>query len=154
MAVKWVGDLPPTYAPTKWREVWNKNRSQKEASFLWSVYQKAIAVNYWRAQVIPRNPLIPRDPLIPRIDARCTCCLAGTAKTILHRFYHCSKTINAWIYGLTILYLSRNAHCFNNNNWIVTKIQYLLWEATLNLGRMAWAKAQHLCQQRPRQASK
>jgi hypothetical protein len=24
-----------------------------------------------------------------------------------------------------------------------------MWEATFNLGRMAWAKAQHLCQQRP-----
>jgi hypothetical protein len=58
-------------------------------------------VNYWWAQIIPR------DPLVPRIDARCICCLGRPPETILHRFHHCDKAHAAWDYGLTILYLSQ-----------------------------------------------
>jgi hypothetical protein len=100
MSEKWSGDVPPTYTPN-WRDVWHKSRPQKEAGFLWSVFHKAVAVNYWRAQVIPRNPQIPRP------DSRCICCLGGVTETILHRFHHCVKTQAAWTFGLTTLYLSQ-----------------------------------------------
>ena len=100
MSEKWTGDVLPTYVPN-WRDVWNKSRPQKEAGFLWSVLHKSIAINYWCAQIIPRNPQIPWP------DARCICCIGGAIETILHRFHHCTKTQTAWNFGLTVLYLSQ-----------------------------------------------
>lgn len=88
---KWKGVLPASYKP-KWSEVWKKNRPQKDAAFIWSLYHQAIAVNKWRAQISPT------------ISDVCTSCDQGTCESILHRFFDCSKTQAAWSYGQAVLY--------------------------------------------------
>lgn len=87
---KWQGAIPATYKP-KWLEVWSKNRLQKDAASIWSLYHHAIAVNKWRAQMSPNIP-----------DA-CTSCDRGECESILHRFFDCPKTQAAWHYGHAIL---------------------------------------------------
>ena len=88
---KWHGALPATYVP-RWCELWHKNRPQKEAGFLWSVYHCAVAVHCWRAQ------------MAPGISTFCTSCTAGLEESILHRFFQCEKTRHAWNFALTVMY--------------------------------------------------
>ena len=90
---KWAGALPATYEPN-WKEVWAKGRLCKEATFLWSLYHDAIAVNAWRYQISPN------------IALDCVCCNLSIVETKLHYLYACPKAQAAWQYALTVLYSS------------------------------------------------
>jgi hypothetical protein len=91
MAEKWTGKLPNTYVPD-WSDVWKPARPQKEAGFLWFIYHKAVAVNSWRAQIVPR------DQLLPPPNPSCICCPSHLPETVLHRFFSCTKTQVTWAY--------------------------------------------------------
>jgi hypothetical protein len=88
---KWHGILPMSYQPW-WLDIWNKNRPQKEADFLWSILHYAVATNCWRAYMAPG---------IPVSYLRCQ---AGLDETILHRFHHYARTQSAYHFALTVLY--------------------------------------------------
>ena len=49
---KWQGDLPRNYK-FYWSQVWDMLRAGKKATFMWSAWHKAIAVNKWRARIAP-----------------------------------------------------------------------------------------------------
>ena len=62
---RWRSSLPRnTYVD--WKDTWCTRRAQKEAAFVWSVWQKAIAVNKWQ-QIANQNidtscPTVPASP--------------------------------------------------------------------------------------------
>jgi hypothetical protein len=47
---RWVGALPFTLK-LRWINIWCKMPSRKKAGFMWALWNKAIAVNTWRAKV-------------------------------------------------------------------------------------------------------
>jgi hypothetical protein len=88
---KWHGILPMSYQPW-WLDIWNKNRPQKEAGFLWSVLHCTVAINCWRAYMA-------LGILVSYLR-----CQAGLDETILHRFHHYARTQSAYHFALTVLY--------------------------------------------------
>jgi hypothetical protein len=48
VANKWQGYLPSNYR-SYWSHVWNSTQSGKEVAFIWSIWQKVVIVNEWRA---------------------------------------------------------------------------------------------------------
>jgi hypothetical protein len=53
-----------------------------------------------------------------------------------------------------ITWIDRNAWSFQNDNLSEVKLQSMLWEAFLTLGRAAWSKTLTLSQARPRLTAK
>jgi hypothetical protein len=53
-----------------------------------------------------------------------------------------------------ISWLDRNAFSFNHDNWSREKTQALIWEAVVNLGRMAWLRTANLIKQYPHHSRK
>ena len=49
-ADKWQGYLPDNYR-FFWSQMWDPLRSGKEATFMWSIWHNAVAVNEWRAKI-------------------------------------------------------------------------------------------------------
>jgi len=47
---KWRGILPGSFR-LRWKTMWVKERTNKEARLLWLIWHKAVAVNQWRSQV-------------------------------------------------------------------------------------------------------
>jgi len=86
---KWQGILPLSHR-LQWKTIWIKYQTPKEASLLWLVWHRAVAVNAWRASV---NPAIPTGyPVCPR----------HTHESILHRFWECPNARHAWQWGIHI----------------------------------------------------
>jgi hypothetical protein len=126
---KWHGLLPMSFQP-RWSDVWNKQRPQKEAGFLWSVLHCAVAVNTWRAQMAPGIPI------------SCLRCPDGLEETIIHRFHHCTRTRLAWQYGLTVLYTYLEIPTLNGTWPALTWQQCLLGSPLprhLQPGRQLWS---------------
>ena len=74
---KWQGDLQRNYK-FYWSPVWDPLQAWKEASFMWSAWHKAIAVNEWRACIAPIS-----------ISKQCIFCLPNTGESIKHKLWDC-----------------------------------------------------------------
>ncbi|BBN02330.1 hypothetical protein Mp_2g14400 [Marchantia polymorpha subsp. ruderalis] len=81
ISLKWRGLVPASYRP------------RKEATFLWSIYLKAIAMNHWRSVCT----LGLCDP--------CPCCSQDVSETIHHAFFECEAAQSAWDFASTIVQL-------------------------------------------------
>jgi hypothetical protein len=46
---RWYGLLPLSYR-LRWNNTWHRYCSKKEASFIWAMWNKVMAVNVWRAK--------------------------------------------------------------------------------------------------------
>jgi hypothetical protein len=69
---RWFGLLPLSYR-LRWNNTWHRYRGKKEASFIWAIWNKVMAVNVWRAKA--NN----------EIDRGCVLC-GDVEKSIPHRF--------------------------------------------------------------------
>lgn len=72
---KWSGVLPVTYK-LRWLNVWDGERTKKEAGLLWAIWHKGVEVNASRGTGSGRR----------RIDQCCPICMTGTRETVMHRF--------------------------------------------------------------------
>lgn len=96
---KWQGILPLTHR-LRWKTIWVKYRTPKEAGLVWLVWHRAVAVNAWRATV---NPLTPTG---------CPVCPRHSHESVLHRFWECPAARRVWQWGIHIantLVMSRDA---------------------------------------------
>jgi hypothetical protein len=66
------------------------------------------------------------------------CILGSRLPHKLKRGTALSSLLRGTILWLT--WINRNTRSFNQENWLAMKIQWMLWEATLNLGRSTWTK--------------
>jgi hypothetical protein len=89
--LKWQGLLAADFVPD-WRDVWHKDRPQKEAAFLWSIYHNAVAVNAWRHRIFPRTP------------EQCPCYTSDAPETRVHAFYDCPETRLIWNFAFSVIY--------------------------------------------------
>jgi hypothetical protein len=87
---KWQGVLPLDFR-LRWKTVWAKNRTPKEAGLLWLAWHRAVAVNVWRGR-INRN-----------LDQSCPVCPRRSDESVLHRFWECFSTQRAWQWGIHIM---------------------------------------------------
>jgi hypothetical protein len=86
---RWVGVLPFIFK-LKWMNIWCMMWSMKELGFMWALWNKAIVVNTWRAEV---------DNSINQ-----TCPLCGNEEeSILHKFLECCHAQQAWEYTQGIM---------------------------------------------------
>jgi DNA polymerase III epsilon subunit-like protein len=46
---RWANFLPPSFK-LRWMNTWHKQRSEKEAPFIWTVWNEVVIVNAWRAK--------------------------------------------------------------------------------------------------------
>ena len=105
-ADKWQGYLPGNYK-FYWSQVWDPMRSGKEATFILSIWHKAIAVNEWRARIAPAS-----------ISKQCVLCLPNTSELVKHKFWDCIQARRAWRWATYIMHelcgvRSGNYDCFN-----------------------------------------
>ena len=106
VADKWQGYLPGNYR-FQWSQVWDSNRSSKEAAFIWSIWHKAVAVNEWRARIAPAS-----------ISKQCIFCLPNTSESVKHKFWDCIQARRAWRWATYIMQelcgvRTGNYDCFN-----------------------------------------
>ncbi|KAG0625649.1 hypothetical protein M758_2G071300 [Ceratodon purpureus] len=95
---KWRQDWPIGHT-IHWKEIWHKDRSMKEAGFLWSLVHRAVAVNMWRHQSNQHA------------SEQCLCCDDGEVETFRHCFFSCPGARHAWDYSTSVLYrVARLAH--------------------------------------------
>lgn len=80
---KWHGILAPN-CKLKWGDVLDGSRNMKEIIFSWSIWNKSIAINTWRAR------------FIEDIDDKCHMCNDDTLETIQCRFWDCRVARIAW----------------------------------------------------------
>jgi len=71
--------------------VWRQNREKKDASSLWTLYHKALAVNLLRALVGSE------------IEDNRTMCDLRTPEALMHSFYECPRAQLAWAWPTTTL---------------------------------------------------
>ena len=83
VAEKWQGYLPANYR-FYWSQVWDPLRAGKEATFMWSIWHKVVAVNEWRAKIAPAS-----------ISKQCPFCLPNTSESIKHKFWDCIQARRA-----------------------------------------------------------
>lgn len=81
---KWQGRIPRNYK-FYWSQIWDPLRAGKEAAFMWSIWHKAVAVNEWRARIVPFS-----------ISKQCIFCLPYTCESVKHRFWECIQARRAW----------------------------------------------------------
>lgn len=75
----------------KWKTVWTKDRTNKEAGLLWLIWHRAVAVNHWRGR-IDRG-----------IDIRCPVCPRRSEESVLHRFWEYHSAQRAWQWAIHIM---------------------------------------------------
>jgi hypothetical protein len=80
---KWQGILPLNFR-LRWKSVWAKKRTPKEAGLLWLIWHRSVAINVWRAR-INRN-----------LDRSCPVCPKRSEESVLHRFWECHLAQRAW----------------------------------------------------------
>jgi hypothetical protein len=105
---RWAWVLPFTFK-LRWMNIWCKTRSRKEVGFMWALWNKAIAVNTWRAKVdnliklahcaiMKKNPrYINFGSVIMHNGLGCT------HKTLWVRFWECYHAQRAWVYTQDIV---------------------------------------------------
>lgn len=97
-------ESPKRFHKFKWGTVWDKMRSKKEGDFIWSLWQKVVAINSWRVR------------FIAEIDDKCLMCALNIPETIAHRFWDCKCARRAWDYAIGIIN-SMKAHPNQNGPW-------------------------------------
>jgi hypothetical protein len=107
IAAKWRHETVINFQ-LDWKEIW-KNRSQKEAAFLWSVWHQAIATNTWR------------NKFNPAANPECPLCGSQFPETYIHRFYQCQFSKKLWTFAFTIMH------------WLIKGTQNLSPAATFTL---------------------
>lgn len=93
-AVKWQGYI--SWATTYfffWSQVWDPLRSGKEAAFTWSIWQKVVTVNEWRARIAPAST-----------SKQYPFCLPNTSESIKHEIWDCIQTKRAWRWATFIMH--------------------------------------------------
>ena len=80
---KWAGVLPADYK-LRWNNVWDTERTRKEAGLMWMIWHKAVVVNAWRGAISQE------------VDQSCPVCLRGTKETVMHGFWECPAAQKAW----------------------------------------------------------
>lgn len=104
----------------KWKSVWQKERTRKEAGLLWLIWQRAVAVNHWRGRIDGS------------VDIRCPVCPRQSEESVLHRFWECLSAQRAWQWAIHImnaLLIGRDAQ----GPW-----QLLTWRQGIFLGQIPW----------------
>ena len=92
VADKWQGYLPGNYR-FYWPQVWDPHIAGKEVAFMWSIWHKAVAVNEWRARVVPVS-----------ISKQCIFCLPNTSESVQHKLWDCIQTRRAWRWATFIMH--------------------------------------------------
>jgi hypothetical protein len=87
---KWQGVLPLTFT-LRWKSVWTKKRTPKEAGLLWLTWHRAVAVNKWRGRINRA------------IDLGCHVCPRRSEESVLHRFWECVSTQRASQWGIHLM---------------------------------------------------
>jgi hypothetical protein len=87
---KWSGILPITYK-LRWRNVWDKERAQKESGLLWATWHRSVSVNAWRGH------------FSAEVVQFCPVCMVGARETVLHRFWECPSARHAWLWATKIM---------------------------------------------------
>ena len=85
-ANEWVKGAP------KWNTIWHKAKAQKEATFLWSVIHKAMAINEWHSKISVE------------IDQSCSHCGPQLIKLVEHMLYNCPLAHHVWRYAANIIW--------------------------------------------------
>lgn len=75
----------------KWKTVWERDRTSKEADLLWLVWHRAVAVNQWRSRI--HNA----------IDIPCPLCPRRPDESVLHQFWECISARRAWQWAVHIM---------------------------------------------------
>ena len=91
-ADKWQGYLLGNYR-FYWPQVWDLHIAGKEATFMWSIWHKAVAVNEWSARIAPVS-----------ISKQCIFCLPNTSESVKHTLWDCIQTRKAWRWATFILH--------------------------------------------------
>jgi hypothetical protein len=97
---KWSGILPPSLE-FKWKHVWNRSRTRKEAGLFWTIWHLAVPVNKWRGHIDIQRRI--RVLLRPPVNQVCPTCNTGLKETVLHRFWECRFAQNTWAWGTFII---------------------------------------------------
>lgn len=87
---KWGGVLPDDFQ-LKWKTVWLKDRTRKEAGLLWLIWHRAVAVNHWRERIDGN------------VDIRCLVCPRRSEESVLHRFWECLSVQRAWQWAIHVM---------------------------------------------------
>lgn len=87
---KWQGILPLNFR-LRWKSIWAKKRTPKEAGLLWLTWHRSVAVNVWRAR-INRN-----------LNHNCPVCPRRSEESVLHQFWECHSAQRAWHWGIHLM---------------------------------------------------
>lgn len=68
-----------------WSQVWDTLRVCKEATFMWSIWHKVVAVSEWKAHGFAPTSIFKQCPF----------CLPNTSESIKLKIWHCSQTRRA-----------------------------------------------------------
>jgi hypothetical protein len=79
-----LNNIVPTKCNSMYCECTPSRASQKDLSFMWSLFRKVIAINIWCAKTSFG------------INTTCFVHLKNVLKTILHRFYECPLGCTTW----------------------------------------------------------
>ena len=105
-ADKWQGYLSDNYR-FFWSQMWDPLRSGKEATFMWSIWHNAVAVNEWRAKIASTS-----------ISKQRVFCMPNTSELVKHKFWDCIQARRAWRWVTFIMHKlcgvrTGNYDCFN-----------------------------------------
>jgi hypothetical protein len=93
---KWNLILPPTFE-FKWNDVWDPERARKEATLIWQLWHKVVAVNVWCGKI--------SDAIV----RTCPMCDLDVDESILHQFWSCPCSQKVWQYTTALLKLFASA---------------------------------------------
>lgn len=87
---KWGGTLPDDFR-LRWKTVWHKDRTWKEARLIWLIWHYVVAVNHWRGRIDGT------------MDIRCPVCPRRSEESMLHRFWECLSAQRVWQWAIHIM---------------------------------------------------
>jgi hypothetical protein len=97
--------------------------------------------------------ILNRSQAIPQVNGRWAAltwqqCIMGSR---LPRKFRCAKILWTLITGSAswIIWLDRNAICFQQDVWATQKLEIKLWDAVIDHGRTAWLRMKTLTKQKP-----
>ena len=76
-----------------WSHKWDPTCSNEEATFVWSIWHKAVVVNKWKVCIVPAS-----------ITKQCVFCLFNTSESIKHKFWDCIQAWRAWRWDTFIMH--------------------------------------------------
>ena len=71
--------------------MWDVERTRKEASLMWMIWHKAVAMN------------ARRGAISAKVDQSCSVCLCGIKETVMHGFWECPAAQKAWSWCESIM---------------------------------------------------